>query len=751
MMKQMFDKKSFLFRYVSMLIVLLCIPVVFGFLVSRFAVASTLSQIKSKNYQSLVHIQKILDSEFLKLERITYDITFNQDLIHLYSVTEPGDLAYEVSRSSLIPKSVPLNDYIMGTYIYLDTFDYVIYGKTYAPFDEFYQTNGLENLSAGEFKAEYLTPGHVRRISATQTAYTDGKSIPVLLYTHSFPVTGTYKGSVFMMIDLNKFIEPFADNLAEEGICLYALDKDGQIIFSRGNESYIITDAAEQKDGYYSNTRNGEKFIYCTQKSDFGNFRYILVESDRSIQSATSPVRLMIYLYMVVTLVLGCIVIFSSARKNAKPIRDLSLLLNTSLDTHYQGDELDNIQLSIHHLLNEKIRMEPILEASESTLKKNIISDLLRGNFTSADALTSACRTANITFTHDFFVVFYFSLAEVEQSDIPIIKYAISNVLTEIFEPIGQVVTNDSELFSLFGILNLSENTKQIQEKILTQLNFLQAFFAKQFSILINIGIGRIYEGIENIALSCSNAKEAAEFCTLTGARDIMPYEEIKEHNDYYHYSLEEENKLFTAVMNGDIIQSKQLLNQIVEENSQLSLDMSRCLFFDLTATALKIMSGKTIDSNSVFDNGSSALGLLMNCKTITQLTETIYAIFEKVCQEINNHHSMREEKLIDDVTNYMNENYGNPNMSMSMVADAFSLNYTYVSHFFKDYLGASFVEYISELRVRKAAELLRSTSLSISRIADEVGYANATVLIKIFKKYTGITPGTYRKNNTAD
>ena len=117
MMKQIFDKKSFLFRYVSMLIVLLCIPVVFGFLVSRFAVASTLSQIKSKNYQSLVHIQKILDSEFLKLERITYDITFNQDLIHLYSVTEPGDLAYEVSRSSLIPKSVPLNDYIMGTYI----------------------------------------------------------------------------------------------------------------------------------------------------------------------------------------------------------------------------------------------------------------------------------------------------------------------------------------------------------------------------------------------------------------------------------------------------------------------------------------------------------------------------------------------------------------------------------------------------------------------------------------------------------
>ncbi len=748
-MKQIFNKKSFLFRYVSMLVLLLCIPVIFGFLVSRLAVASTLSQIKSKNYQSLVHIQKILDSEFSKLERITYDITFNQELINLYSITDTADLAYEVSRANLIPKSASMNDFIMGTYIYLDKFDYVIYGNSYSSFEKFYDLKGLKDISAEEFKTQYLTAGQVRRISTTKTAYVDGDTVPALIYTHSFPITGAYKGSVFMLIDLNKFIAPFADNFSDESICFYTLDKNGQILFSKGNESYTIAEHMEQNDGYYNDKRNGEKVIYCTQKSDFGNFRYILVESDHSIQSAIAPIRIVIYLYMVITLILGCIIIFSSARKNAKPIRDLSLLLNTSLDTPYQGDDLDNIQLSIQHLLNEKMRMEPILEASENTLQKNIISDILRGNFTSAGALTNVCRTANITFAHDFFVVFYFSLTEVDQSDIPIIKYAISNVLTEIFEPIGQVVTNDSELFSLFGILNLSENTKQIKEKFLTQLNFLQTFFAKQFSILISIGVGRIYRGIENIALSCSNAREAAEFCTLTGAQDIIPYEEIKEHNDYYHYSLEEENKLYTAVMNGDIEQSKQLLNHIVEENSQLSLDMSRCLFFDLTATALKIMSGKTIDSSSVFDNGDSPLGLLMNCKTITQLTETIYVIFEKVCQEINNHHAIREEKLIDDITNYMNENYGNPNMSMSMVADAFALNYTYVSHFFKDYLGASFVEYISELRVQKAAELLRSTSLSISRIANDVGYANATVLIKIFKKYTGITPGTYRKNNT--
>ena len=85
--------------------------------------------------------------------------------------------------------------------------------------------------------------------------------------------------------------------------------------------------------------------------------------------------------------------------------------------------------------------------------------------------------------------------------------------------------------------------------------------------------------------------------------------------------------------------------------------------------------------------------------------------------------------------------------MSLAMVADEFSMNYTYMSHFFKDYIGSNFIDYISDLRVKKAAELLRTTNLAIGDIATEVGYANATVLIKIFKKVTDTTPGAYRKS----
>ena len=99
------------------------------------------------------------------------------------------------------------------------------------------------------------------------------------------------------------------------------------------------------------------------------------------------------------------------------------------------------------------------------------------------------------------------------------------------------------------------------------------------------------------------------------------------------------------------------------------------------------------------------------------------------------------------DVRGFIQKNYTNPNMSLAMVADEFSMNYTYASHFFKDFIGMNFIDYVSDLRVKKASELLRTTTMPIADIAAAVGYANSTVLIKIFKKITNTTPGAYRKN----
>ena len=60
--------------------------------------------------------------------------------------------------------------------------------------------------------------------------------------------------------------------------------------------------------------------------------------------------------------------------------------------------------------------------------------------------------------------------------------------------------------------------------------------------------------------------------------------------------------------------------------------------------------------------------------------------------------------------------------------------------------MGLTFTEYLTQLRLNKAAEMLAETDYSIVQIADEVGYGDYCYFSKVFKKYKGISPTQFRE-----
>ena len=80
------------------------------------------------------------------------------------------------------------------------------------------------------------------------------------------------------------------------------------------------------------------------------------------------------------------------------------------------------------------------------------------------------------------------------------------------------------------------------------------------------------------------------------------------------------------------------------------------------------------------------------------------------------------------------------------MIATQFNVHPTYISHFFKEYIGENFSDYIAKKRIEKAKELL-AKDYTLNDVAAMVGYANSAVLIKKFKKVVGVTPGEYRRD----
>ena len=68
-----------------------------------------------------------------------------------------------------------------------------------------------------------------------------------------------------------------------------------------------------------------------------------------------------------------------------------------------------------------------------------------------------------------------------------------------------------------------------------------------------------------------------------------------------------------------------------------------------------------------------------------------------------------------------------------------------YFSKVFKDETGVNFIEYLTNLRIERAKELLRNSDMSIKQICSEAGYSDPNYFSRIFRKNVGVTPTEYK------
>lgn len=103
------------------------------------------------------------------------------------------------------------------------------------------------------------------------------------------------------------------------------------------------------------------------------------------------------------------------------------------------------------------------------------------------------------------------------------------------------------------------------------------------------------------------------------------------------------------------------------------------------------------------------------------------------------------ENSLVKRIVSYIHKYY-QEGISVAEIQKEFSIDARKLPQLFQQYTGLTPLQYIIELRLRDAKNLLRNTNLSIGNIGEEVGYNDAFYFSRIFKKNIGISPKEYRK-----
>ena len=104
---------------------------------------------------------------------------------------------------------------------------------------------------------------------------------------------------------------------------------------------------------------------------------------------------------------------------------------------------------------------------------------------------------------------------------------------------------------------------------------------------------------------------------------------------------------------------------------------------------------------------------------------------------------SMHER--ISEIVRYLNGHYMHK-LTLQSVAEKFYVSPYYLSRFFKEATGFTFVEYLNSVRIKEAKKLLESSTMKVTIISKKVGFGSVTHFGRVFKEVTGYVPLYYRK-----
>lgn len=148
--------------------------------------------------------------------------------------------------------------------------------------------------------------------------------------------------------------------------------------------------------------------------------------------------------------------------------------------------------------------------------------------------------------------------------------------------------------------------------------------------------------------------------------------------------------------------------------------------------------------NREIKDYAESFLGKVIICfeKIIGNVWE-LPGQYKKLKEEITSYHTL--SPLVILAKDYIDHHYFEQSISLNKVAEMVQVSPTYLSKRIKTELGASFINYLTKVRIKKALLLMKDPHLKIYEIADRVGYSTQHYFCNAFKKETGISPTVYR------
>ncbi|MEH7387976.1 response regulator [Bacillus sp. JJ1521] len=305
----------------------------------------------------------------------------------------------------------------------------------------------------------------------------------------------------------------------------------------------------------------------------------------------------------------------------------------------------------------------------------------------------------------------------------------------------GTYLFNDPNYANMVQFLLIINSNTQTSTSTFQLVKRIQQSITKYLRVDTVIGIGNVVNGLTEYRTGYISSLLAWSQSQIGAKSQVIDQTVTRE--EVFDFSPNIEKRLTNAIENADMLAFKENIQSIlggIKNQSVLSFSFIANHVLFLLGSLAKKYDVETNDiNNAVWNCQQNIWKLNSQYKVKEDLILLAQLIMERVRQT-----RFSNKAIIDSVRNYVDLHYASE-ISLTTLSNLFHINSAHLSETFKHHVGKNFSDYLVNLRMEKAAELLKDNQLKIIDVANLVGFSSSGYFSTVFKKHYGQTPIEFR------
>ena len=411
-------------------------------------------------------------------------------------------------------------------------------------------------------------------------------------------------------------------------------------------------------------------------------------------------------------------------------------------------DKLKEVFSKIKEDYDRKTQESIKMTKAMNTLRSQFFTNIIDGVVKNPEDISKQARELNINLSCKYYITIivemddYSALAgKYSARDLDVYKFAIRNVSEEICLKYGESYTfpaHEAEVVVIYGSdEDESGNIKSLAYELKSGIDSVIDF-------TVTISVGDIFENIAELYLSYAECRKRADRKFILGKDRIIFPEDAKAPEAVNAPDANIEGKLLLFIRNRD----KQGISDLLDRHFSAfrSRDIICEQFFAILRLIAKYLRKNGINTSELIDENRIDYASIRNKDTLADILSELKTIIGNVIDHLSSEELSNNNMIIGEVKEFVTRHF-KEDISLEAVAQKVHLHPMYLSKVFKKETGVNFIDFLTNVRINKARELMHDSSLKMYEISGLVGYRSSKHFSKVFKDITGVTPKDYRKN----